>query len=120
LRERLQLQLAVGAARRRLCLSYPRIEVAEARPRVPSFYGLDIERAVSGRVPDYEELERAAAKVVQARLPWPAPNDAARAIDEVEHDLAVLGVLLHEAMPANVKGRARYLFELNDCLARSL
>jgi ATP-dependent helicase/nuclease subunit B len=120
LRERLQLQLAIGGARKRLYLSYPRIEVAEARPRVPSFYGLDIERAVRGRIPDFEELERSTASVSQARLPWPAPRDPARAIDEVEHDLAVLGRLLHEAKPTAFKGRARYLFELNSCLARSL
>ena len=119
-RERLQLLLATGAARKRVYLSYPRIEVAEARQRVPSFYGLDVERAIRGRVPDFEELESATAKVSQARLPWPAPNDPARAIDDVEHDLAVLGRLLRETNPSRVKGRARYLFELNSDLARSL
>lgn len=119
-RERLQLLLATGAARKRVYLSYPRIEVAEARQRVPSFYGLDVERAIRGRVPDFEELESATAKVSQARLPWPAPSDPARAIDDVEHDLAVLGRLLRETNPLRIKGRARYLFELNSDLARSL
>lgn len=119
-RERLQLQLAAGATRTRLHLSYPRIEVAEARPRVPSFYGLDIERAITGRIPDSEEFERRTAMVSQARLSWPAPRDPSMAIDDVEHDLAVLGLLLHEAKPSRVKGRARYLFELNGSLARSL
>jgi ATP-dependent helicase/nuclease subunit B len=35
--ERLLLRLAVGAASERLWLSYPRLEVGESRPRVPSF-----------------------------------------------------------------------------------
>src|SRR5208282_4638416 len=42
--ERFLLQIAVGAASRRLYLSYPRLEVAEARARVPSFYALDVMR----------------------------------------------------------------------------
>ena len=52
-----------------------------------------------------------------ARLAWPAPDDPARAIDEVEHDLATLRGLLASG---EARGRARYLLELNDCLARSL
>ena len=56
--ERLLLQIAVGAARRRLYLSYPRLEVAEARARVPSFYALDVARSITGHVPDYEVLSQ--------------------------------------------------------------
>jgi CRISPR/Cas system-associated exonuclease Cas4 (RecB family) len=119
-RERLQLQLAVGAATRRVVFSYPRVEAGEGRARVPSFYGLDVERAVSGRVPDYEELQRQTAAVADARLAWPAPADPARAIDDIEHDLAVLSVLLHQTTAEHSKGRARYLLELNPHLARAL
>ncbi len=54
-----------------------------------------------------------------ARLAWPAPDDPARAIDEVEHDLASLGAILR-LEPREARGRARYLLELNDRLARSL
>ena len=49
--ERLQLRLAVGAAGDRLYLSYPRLELAESRPRVPSFYVLDVMRATTGAHP---------------------------------------------------------------------
>ena len=49
--ERLLLRLAVGAATDRLWLSYPRIEMAESRPRVPSFYALDVMRAITGQIP---------------------------------------------------------------------
>lgn len=117
--ERLLLQLAVGAARRRLCLSYPRLHASESRPRVPSFYALDIERARVGRVPDLEDLKREADASAGARLAWPAPVDPAEAVDDTEHDLAVLGPLLHGA-PGRAKGRARYLLKLNPGLHRSL
>jgi ATP-dependent helicase/nuclease subunit B len=119
-RERLFLRLAVGAARDRLYLSYPRVDVVEARPRVTSFYGLDVVRATSGRIPDIEDFERRADDEAGARLAWPAPLDPARAIDPVEHDLAVLFHLFHEHSSAARAGRARYLFELNEHLARSL
>ena len=88
--ERLLLRLAVGAATDRLYASFPRIESSEARARVPSFYALEIMRAVTGRVPDHQTLERMAAQESQASLAWPAPADAADAIDDFEHDLAVL------------------------------
>jgi CRISPR/Cas system-associated exonuclease Cas4 (RecB family) len=118
--ERLLLRLAVGASEERVVLSYPRVDVVEARPRVPSFYGLDVARATRGVLPDYEELEREAAARVNARLAWPSPADPDRAIDPVEHDLAVLGPLLHGASAPEVKGRARYLLEINETLGRSL
>jgi ATP-dependent helicase/DNAse subunit B len=119
-RERLLLQLAVGAAEERVVLSYPRIDAAGARPRVPSFYGLDVMRATQGSIPDLEQFERQAAQQVQARLAWPAPVDPRRAIDAVEHDLSVIGPLLHDASPELSKGRAHYLLDLNEHLARSL
>jgi CRISPR/Cas system-associated exonuclease Cas4 (RecB family) len=118
--ERARLRLAVGAARRRLYLSYPRLDVSEARPRVPSFYSLDVQRATRGRIPDVEVFERAAAEAGQARLAWPAPPDPLAAIDEAEYDLSVLAPLLRSADPDAVRGRGRYLLALNPHLARSL
>jgi CRISPR/Cas system-associated exonuclease Cas4 (RecB family) len=118
--ERLFLRLAVGAATERLFLSYPRIELREARPRVPSFYGLDVMRAITGRVPGHEELQADAAKETKSTLAWPAPADANRALDDFEHDLAILGPLLTTRDPAAARGRARYLLDLNPHLRRSL
>jgi hypothetical protein len=43
--ERLALGIAVGAAERRLYLSYPRLDLQQGRPRVPSFYALETIRA---------------------------------------------------------------------------
>ena len=118
--ERLFLRLAVGAPSERLWLSYPRIEVAESRPRVPSFYALDVIRAMTGRVPNHEALQERAATEGSAGLAWPSPADPARAIDDLEHDLSVLRELLMAPNPKAVRGHAHYLLRLNDPLKRSV
>jgi hypothetical protein len=118
-RERLRLQLAVGAASLRIYFSYPRMEMTESRPRVPSFYALEVDRAERGRIPEPDEFQRRTDNAVQARLAWPAPVAPDRAIDDAEHDLAVIHPLLRQRRDA-VLGRARYLLDLNDALGRSL
>ena len=118
--ERLLLQIAAGAARDRLYVSYPRIELSETRARVPSFYALDVMRAVTGRVPDHEWLEERARIAGSAMLAWPAPSRPDEAIDDQEHDLAVLRRLLDEKDRQSVKGHAHYLLSLNECLRRSV
>ena len=118
--ERRLLQLAAGAARRRLYISYPRIELSEARARVPSFYALDVMRAVTGRVPDHEWLEEQARVAGSAMLAWPAPARPDDAIDDQEHDLAVLRRLLDERDQRSVRGHAHYLLSLNEHLRRSV
>ncbi|MBI3050060.1 MAG: PD-(D/E)XK nuclease family protein [Acidobacteria bacterium] len=118
--ERLLLHLAAGAAAERLYVSYPRIELTEARARVPSFYALDVMRAATGRVPDYEWLEERAREAGNATLAWPAPPRPEDAIDDLEHDLAVLRRLLDDKDRDAVKGHAHYLLKLNECLRRSV
>jgi ATP-dependent helicase/nuclease subunit B len=118
--ERLLLRLATGAATERLYLSYPRLEIAEGRPRVPSFYALDVMRAVTGRIPNHEDLQRAAYEEGGARLAWPSPADPARALDDVEHDLSVLRALLDEPIAQKVRGHAHYILRLNDNLRRAV
>ena len=119
-RERLLLRLAVGAAARRVYLSYPRLDVVQGRARVTSFYGLDVARATRGRIPVLEDFEREAAALINARLGWPAPVRPGDAIDAAEHDLATLAALLRTPTGAGEKGGAQYLLELNPHLARSL
>jgi RecB family exonuclease len=116
--ERLLLQIAVGAANRRLYLSYPRLEVAEARARVPSFYALDVVRSITGHVPDYEVLAREAELAGASRLAWPAPGNPSEAIDDAEYDLATVWRLLKTNQPR--AGRLTYVMKLNSRLARSL
>ena len=117
--ERLQLTLAVGAAAERLYVSYPRVELNESRQRVPSFYVLDIARAIEGHIPPAKLLADRASETGGATLAWPAPRIADTAIDDFEHDLSTLYALLRGAGD-NVKGRARYLYELSPELQRSL
>ncbi len=116
--ERLALHLAVGAAERALVLSYPRIDGDQARPRVPSFYGLELLRAAEGHLPGFEQLSRRAEAAAGARMRWPAPVCADHAIDDAEYDLAVLEQLIDD--PEASRGAARYLLEANHHLARAL
>lgn len=119
-RERVLLHLAVGAATERLYVSYPRLDVAEARARVPSFYALDILRAATGTIPDLPSLDREAARRGAATLAWPAPADPEKAIDDQEHDLAVLRHLLNAPDASTVRGHAQYMLRLNESLRRSV
>jgi ATP-dependent helicase/DNAse subunit B len=120
--EQLQLRLAVGASVGRVHLSYPRLELAESRPRVPSFYVLDVLRATTGTIPRYKDVADRAFDEGRASLAWPAPPAPADAIDDMEHDLAVLLPLLRAPLDARAahEGRARYLLELNASLRRSV
>jgi ATP-dependent helicase/nuclease subunit B len=73
--ERLALALAAGAAKRRICFSYPRLDLDQARPRVPSFYTLEAVRAAEGRLPDFAELARR-AETATSVTPRPMPLEA--------------------------------------------
>jgi ATP-dependent helicase/nuclease subunit B len=112
-RERMLLRSAAAAASARLVVSYPRMDVTQARARVPSFYALEVVRAAEGRLPSLREFEKRAAKSAPSRLEWPASADPEMAIDDAEYDLASLRL-------ARAKGSARYLMEVNPHLAQSL
>lgn len=117
--ERLALRLAIGAARRRVVLSYPRIDLDQGRPRVPSFYGLEVLQAAEGALPGFDELGRRADQTAAARIGWPAPDDPQLAIDEAEFDLGVLDEFVGNTSAP--KGPARYLLTTgNEHLARAL
>ncbi|MGA8731065.1 MAG: PD-(D/E)XK nuclease family protein [Terracidiphilus sp.] len=117
--ERLQLRIVAGAAEETLFFSYPRVEVGLARPRVPSFYALDIRRTTLGSLPIIEEFEIGAAQNSGAELAWLAPEHHEDAIDDIEFDLSVLRPLL-TSDPEQVRGAGRYLLELSPDLGRSL
>ena len=103
--ERLAIALVAGAADRRICFSYPRLDLEQGRPRVPSFYGLEAFRAAEGSLPDFAELARRAETATNARLGWPAPSDPTEAIDDAEYDLALLNRL--EARAQATPGAAK-------------
>ncbi|MCC6764525.1 MAG: PD-(D/E)XK nuclease family protein [Deltaproteobacteria bacterium] len=117
--ERLALRLAVGAAGARVVVSYPRLDMEQGKPRVPSFYALEALRAAEGRLPGFEELRRRARG--EGRLGWPAPERPEDAIDDAEYDLALLAPLLDAQIdPKATVGTARYLLGANAHLARAL
>lgn len=110
--ERLLLRRAVAVASRRLIFSYPRVDVTQSRPRVPSLYALEILRAALGRLPELREFEKRALDGAESRLDWPAPREHLNAIDDAEYDLVSL---------ANKnRGSMRYLVEANASVGRSL
>ncbi len=119
--ERLALRLAAGAATRAAMFSYPRVDLDQGRPRVPSFYTLELMRAAEGRLPGFAELARRAACEQATRLGWPAPENENVAIDTAEFDLAVLNKLVGKD-PAETIGAAHYLLneESNPHLPRAL
>ncbi|HEX4382542.1 MAG TPA: PD-(D/E)XK nuclease family protein [Myxococcales bacterium] len=117
--ERLALRLAVGAARRAAVLSWPRIDLSQGRARVPSFYGLEVLRAAEGKLPAFSELARRAEETAGARAGWPAPRESQDAIDEAEHDLALLARAFGQTDEER-KGTAAYLLEANPHLKRAL
>ncbi|HTW64232.1 MAG TPA: PD-(D/E)XK nuclease family protein [Bryobacteraceae bacterium] len=118
-RERMLLRSAAAAAAKNLVVSYPRIDAAQSRARVPSFYALEVVRAAEGRLPSLREFEKRAAAAAPARLDWPAPADPHNAIDDAEYDLASLQASL-KLRGAAATGSARYLMQSNQALARSL
>ncbi len=117
--ERLALKLACGAAERALVCSYPRVDPEQGRPRVPSFYALELVRAGEGRLPGFDELARRAAGERTARMGWPVPSDPQEAIDDAEFDLAQLERFRHSD-PQAAAGAAHYLLASNPHLGRAL
>ena len=116
--ERLQLSIAAGAAEHRLLFSYPRINLEQGRPRVPSFYALEVVRAAERRLPNFAELAERAETATSSRLGWPAPVDPADAIDDAEYDLAVLNRIANAE--AGGAGTARYILGSNPYSWRAL
>lgn len=117
--ERLRLHIACAAARAKLIFSYPRVDVVQSRPRVPSFYALEIVRAAHGRLPDLRTFEEEARRGAPSRLDWPAPAEPIEAIDDAEYDLAALGRTFAQN-PEQARASGRYLIDANKHLVRSL
>jgi CRISPR/Cas system-associated exonuclease Cas4 (RecB family) len=112
--ERLLLATAVASAEKRFVGSYPSMDVAQGRPRVPSLYALELNRALEGTVPHLRAFEVRLTEAGDSRLSRPAPLDPKRAIDDAEYDLAWMWVRRGE------KGSCAYLLNANPRLARSL
>jgi CRISPR/Cas system-associated exonuclease Cas4 (RecB family) len=112
--ERQLLHLSVGAATKTLVASFPSMDLAQGRPRVPSLYALEIARAVEGRVPKLRAFELRTQAKAKARLTWPAPPNPIQAIDDGEYDLSWY------ANHAEERGGCKYLEAANQYLYASL
>ena len=98
------LRIAAACASERLTLSFSRLDLLTGRERVPSFYAFAAHRAAGGREIGVREFESRARSATRTRIGWPAPPDAADAIDDAEFDLATLAPL--------AKGSGQYLKSL--------
>lgn len=114
--ERLALRMALGAAKRRVVLSWPDVDLERSRPRVPSFYALEVARAARGELPSFDALKAEAVEASPTHTGWPAPDDPRRAIDAAEFDLATL----REAFRRKQKGGMAYLLDANTHAKRAL
>ncbi len=106
------LGIAAACATERLAISFSRLDLLTGRERVPSFYAFAAHRAAGGGDVDVREFEDRARSATGTRIGWPAPADAADAIDDAEFDLATLEPL--------TKGVGQYLKGLPGRSVQSL
>jgi len=86
--ERLLFRLAIGAAKEKLILSFPRIEIGTGRERLPSSFLLATVKAVTGRSINFQEFEKFHG-FSRISLSEVGVRNPERALDEVEYDLSV-------------------------------
>ncbi|MBM4087786.1 MAG: PD-(D/E)XK nuclease family protein, partial [Planctomycetes bacterium] len=89
LEERLLFRLAVGAARRQVILTFPRIETGTARERLPSSFLLRTVEAVTGERADFQALEKFEGFQRVPLSRW-EPGGLDEAVDSLEFDLAAV------------------------------
>ena len=119
-RERLRLRIAVGAATRKLILSYSSLNLVEGRPQVPSYYLAEAFRAGLGKIPTLAEIRAQAGRESQVVRGIRAPRNPSYAIDRREFDLGrVAGALGRPEAGSAGAGTAAYLLS-DPALARSL
>lgn len=104
-RERLRLRIAVGAATRRLVLSYSSLDLMDGRPRVPSYYLAETLRAGLGRIPTLGEIRRTADEDSAVARGIRAPRDPALALDRREFDLSRIASALGSGGTRGAGGR---------------
>ena len=119
-RERLRLRIAVGAATRKLILSYSSLNLVEGRPQVPSYYLAEAFRAGLGKIPTLAEIRAQAGRESQVVRGIRAPRNPSYAIDRREFDLGrVAGALGRPEAGGAGAGTAAYLLS-DPAVARSL
>jgi ATP-dependent helicase/nuclease subunit B len=113
--ERLLYHLAVGSAEEVLLVSFPRLDPATARPRVPSPFVLRTLDELTGLRHDYERLE-SSELVTRIPLSRRFPEDRRRALTPAEFDGCSVLRALEEGDPSEVA----YLVQSDGPLSRGL
>ncbi len=113
--EKLLFRLAVSAATDALILSYPRLDPATARPRIPSVFMLRVLEALTGKRQDYRSFE-SSPLVKRAPLSRRFPKDRAHALTEHEFD----GCSILNAMEGTGAGEIAYLLREAGPLPRRI
>jgi len=113
--EELLFRLAVSSASEVLIESFPRLDPATGRPRVPSFFVLDTLSALDGRDCDYEDLE-ASPRVDRVPLSRRFPESRRTALTREEFD----GCSVLAALSSGDAGEIAYLVNAEGPLSRGL
>jgi hypothetical protein len=122
--ERRRFAAAVGAARRRVWLSIPRLEFATERPTLPSTLALEAMSAVLGRRARFADLNDDALIVRAGSRARGWPRDVATAVGSLEHLVARLASDAADAVSAAVTALAsqatpRGLLQLHRSMTRA-
>ena len=113
--ERLLYRLAIGSAKEKLILSFPRIEIGTGRERLPSSFLLASVRALTGESTDFQKLEKFPG-FVRIPLSEIAVKSPEKALDEVEFDISTGQQKLEEKKTEALL----YLRELSPFFGRGL
>ncbi|MBD3368513.1 MAG: hypothetical protein GF405_10140 [Candidatus Eisenbacteria bacterium] len=92
--EELLFRIATGSADEMLVLSFPRIDVAKGRPRIPSVFLLEMLDQLTGRPHDYETFDRS-PQVRRVSLSRRFPERRDRSLTEDEFDGCTVLAALH-------------------------
>ena len=113
--ERLLYRLAIGAAKEKLILSFPRIEIGTGKERLPSSFLLASVKALTGESTDFQKFEKFPG-FVRIPLSEIAVKSPEKALDEVEFDISTGQQKLEEKKAEALL----YLRELSPFFGRGL
>jgi len=113
--ERLLYRLAIGAAKEKLILSFPRIEIGTGKERLPSSFLLASVKALTGESTDFQKFEKFPG-FVRIPLSEIAVKSPEKALDEVEFDISIGQQKLEEKKTEALL----YLRELSPFFGRGL
>jgi ATP-dependent helicase/DNAse subunit B len=118
-RERFLFRTALNSARRRVVLTYPRLDPVEGREWLASAFLLRALEAATGSAADYQSLETFVRTSPQARrvsVNRLQGRDAERSVTAFQYDLASLGKALQAKRPDEVA----YLFCADEQFQRGV